>query len=274
MIMVVKRLSTIRVEKPWGRHSLWPGFQNPAACDPPIGEIWFSDDDPERAPLMVKYLFTSERLSIQVHPDDDYARAAGHPTGKEECWYVLDADVDARIGLGLTLAVDAQALRCAALDGSIETLLDWKPVSAGDVIYVPAGTIHAIGAGVTVVEIQQNLDLTYRLYDYGRPRALQIDDSIAVAKRDGFDLSPAPSRAVPGVTVIAQGGKFVVEYWAGLLDAEIDAGLFVPLSGSGSIAGASWTAGQCWRVLDRTEIRIDEGSVGLFAYPGAHPRIM
>src|SRR5262249_13298778 len=132
-----------------------------------------------------KFLFTSERLSIQVHPDDPAARAAGHPRGKDEAWLVLGADAGATIGLGLTHAVSREALRAAALDGSVEGLIDWRPVQTGDCFYSPAGTIHALGAGLTVLEIQQNLDLTYRLYDYGRPRELHLDEALAVA-----DLSP------------------------------------------------------------------------------------
>src|SRR6476661_6148361 len=152
------------VERIWGRHDLPAGF--PTLGDGvPVGEIWF--EPPAGASLLVKYLFTAERLSIQVHPDDAAARAKGYPRGKDEAWYILDAAPDARIGLGLTHDVSRDALRAAALDGSIEALLDWRPVSPGETLYLPPGTIHAIGGGIALVEIQQHLDLTYRLYDYG-----------------------------------------------------------------------------------------------------------
>src|SRR5205823_13170573 len=110
----------------------------------------------------------------------DQARARGLPRGKSECWYILEAEPGAVLGLGLTREAAADELRAAALDGSIEELISWRPVRAGDFISVPPGTIHAIGAGISLLEIQQNADVTYRLYDYGRPRELHLDDGIAV----------------------------------------------------------------------------------------------
>jgi mannose-6-phosphate isomerase len=171
------------VEKPWGRTELPPMFDPPAGER--IGEVWFTDG--AELPLLAKYIFTSERLSIQVHPDDVQARERGLPQGKSECWYILDAEPDATLGLGLTREVDKDELRSAALDGSIEQLIDWRPVAAGDFIFVPSGTIHAIGAGISLLEFQQNADVTYRLYDYGRPRELHLDDGVAVAAAKPFD---------------------------------------------------------------------------------------
>lgn len=170
------------VEKPWGRTEL------PEIFDPPqgkrIGEIWFEGSD--NLPLLAKYIFTSERLSIQVHPNDSQARERGLVSGKSECWTILDAEPGAVLGLGLKRAVDEDELRSAALDGSIEELIDWRPVSAGDFVFVPSGTIHAIGAGISLLEFQQNSDVTYRLYDYGRPRELHLDEGLAVARREPF----------------------------------------------------------------------------------------
>jgi mannose-6-phosphate isomerase len=148
-----------------------------------IGEVWFAGGD---LPLLAKYIFTSERLSIQVHPNDEQARARGLAQGKSECWYILDAEPDATIGLGLKQEISAEELRSAALDGSIEGLIEWKPVSAGDFFFVPAGTIHAIGAGISLLEFQQNSDVTYRLYDYGRPRELHLDDAVDVGRRTAY----------------------------------------------------------------------------------------
>jgi mannose-6-phosphate isomerase len=165
------------VEKPWGPIDLPPMFGAPA--DKRIGEVWFTGG--AELPLLAKYIFTGERLSIQVHPNDEQARERGLKQGKSECWYILEADPGATIGLGLTREVDQDQLRAAALDGSIEELMDWRPVRAGDFIFVPPGTIHAIGAGISLLEFQQNSDVTYRLYDYGRPRELHLDDGIAVA---------------------------------------------------------------------------------------------
>src|SRR4051795_5798349 len=170
------------VEKPWGRTELPPMFDSPVGER--IGEVWFTDG--AELPLLAKYIFTSERLSIQVHPDDAQARARGLPQGKSECWYILDAEPGATLGLGLQHEVGSDELRAAALDGSIERLMDWRPVAAGDFIFVPSGTIHAIGAGISLLEFQQNADVTYRLYDYGRPRELHLDDGIAVASAKPF----------------------------------------------------------------------------------------
>lgn len=270
--MPAQRLSTIRVEKPWGRTRLWPGFADPGPNEPPIGEIWFDQPgaDPE---LLVKYLFTSERLSIQVHPDDDAARAAGHPRGKEEAWLILAAEPTSTIALGLKHKVTRDALRAAALDGSIESLMHWQRVKAGDVIYSTAGTVHAIGAGITLIEIQQNVDLTYRLYDYGRPRELHLDAGIAVA-----DPSPfvAPDTADPAGRILAQGRKFVIERWTGNRECDVDQpddrpGLLVPVSGTGTVGDAIWQAGECWSVTGAATIRLDPGADALFAYPGPDP---
>ena len=164
------------VEKPWGRMRLPPMFDPPAGSK--IGEVWFTNGSD--LPLLAKYIFTSERLSIQVHPNDEQARAR-LPHGKAECWYILDAEPGSTIGLGLNRETSAEQLRSAALDGSIEQLIDWRPVRAGDFYFVPPGTIHSIGGGLALLEFQQNADITYRLYDYGRPRELHVDDAIAVA---------------------------------------------------------------------------------------------
>lgn len=170
------------VEKPWGREQI-PAMFGPAEGRR-IGEVWFTG--PDNLPLLVKYIFTSESLSIQVHPDDRQARERGLPGGKNECWYILDAEPDAKLGLGLVREVPADALRAAALDGSIEELMNWRPVRAGDFFYVPAGTVHAIGAGVSLLEFQQNQDVTYRLYDFGRPRELHLEDGMAVARAEPY----------------------------------------------------------------------------------------
>ncbi len=167
------------VEKPWGRMQLPPMFDAPKGQR--IGEVWFADG--ADLPLLAKYIFTSERLSVQVHPDDEQARARGLPHGKTECWYILEADAGSTLGLGLRRELSTEELRCAALDGSIEDLLDWRTVRPGDFFLVPPGTIHAIGGGLSLIEFQRNADVTYRLYDYGRSRELHLDDAVAVACR-------------------------------------------------------------------------------------------
>ncbi len=176
------KLHTKYVEKPWGRSRLPEMFEQ--TPERKIGEVWFVAD--ASLSLLAKYLFTSEKLSVQVHPGDEEAKARGLPRGKSECWYILDAEPDATIGLGLCREVGEEELRAAALDGSIVDLIDWRPIAAGDFVYIPAGTKHAIGSGISLVEFQENSDATYRLYDYGRPRELHLDDAIAVARRSPY----------------------------------------------------------------------------------------
>lgn len=245
--MTATRLRAVPVERVWGRTGISAGFPR-LADGVPVGEIWF--EPPADAALLVKYLFTAERLSIQVHPDDAAARARGHKRGKDEAWYILDAEPDARIGIGLTHEVSREALRAAALDGSIEHLLDWRPVSAGELLYAPAGTIHAIGGGISLIEIQQNLDLTYRLYDYGRPRELHLEDGIAVA--DPRPWSPAPAEG----KVLAKGRAFRVERWTdgGALQGPA---VVVPLAAAGTIDGEALATGACWQVEGAAQIAGD-----------------
>lgn len=266
------RLVEQKVERVWGRTDL-PGQMRGG---PPIGEIWFPDGDGGQPELLVKYLFTSARLSVQVHPGNAAARADGYPRGKDEAWLVLGAEPGAVIGLGLKDEVSPEALRSAALDGSVEHLLDWKPVTAGDFFYSPAGTIHAIGAGLSLIEIQQNLDLTYRLYDYGRPRELHLDRALAVAERGPYHGSPDPRELSPGRTVLAEGGAFVVERWAfegkAIVFAEDGEVQVIPLASAGSLDGQPLESGSVWRLSGKTVLEAAPGIDLLVAYPGATVR--
>lgn len=269
--MVAIKLTTITVEKPWGRTLLWPGFDNLSGAR--IGEIWFEAPKGSNPDLMVKYLFTSEKLSIQVHEDDATAQAAGRARGKDEAWVILAAEPDATIALGTHAPVDSATLRAAALDGSIETLVDWKPAKAGDVIYSTARTVHAIGAGLTLIEVQQNVDLTYRLYDYGRPRELHLEAGVAVSDAVPFVPPPIPGDIGGGRSILCEGGKFVLERWTwdGARTFELPEnvpGWLIPVSGGGTIDGAPFIAGECWIVNDDDiALDIDVGSDLLFAYP-------
>jgi mannose-6-phosphate isomerase len=265
------RLVSRHVERIWGRRDLAGAFAAPAEmASEPIGEIWF--EGAADAALLVKYLFTSERLSIQVHPDDAAARARGHERGKDEAWYVLSAEPGAVIGLGLTHEVSRDALREAARDGGIEHLLDWRRVRAGEIFYSPAGTIHAIGGGLSLIEIQQNLDLTYRLYDYGRPRELHLDEGVAVADPAPWSQPFAPVHDGPR-TILAAGHAFVLERWTTDGDAAAalpEGSVLIPLTVGGAIDGETLEAGSVWAA---------EGSVAiagpadlLVAYPGGAAR--
>jgi mannose-6-phosphate isomerase len=225
-----------------------PPFFNDGAGQ--IGEIWFADEGTEPLPLLAKYLFTSEKLSIQVHPNDDQARARGLSSGKSECWLVLDAEPGAVLGIGTTRPLSPEELETAALDGSIEALMDWKPVKRGSFYYIPAGTVHAIGAGVSLIEVQQFADVTYRLYDYGRPRELHLDDGVAVSDARPYDDPRAYEVDFSIDRILVDGPLFRVKLGHG--STRIDgsgAALILPLSGTVTADnGVTAVAGNCMAV--------------------------
>jgi len=198
-------------ERLWGVRDLRPVYTK--VVNEPIGESWLTWEDnrvangplagqsladlakefrrdlvgqltcyEDRFPLLVKFLFPADKLSVQVHPDDEQARRSGQPCGKTECWYVLRAEPGAQVALGLKLGVTLQKFREAIEQTRAEELLNWVDVFAGDMIYVAAGTVHTIGGGMVLVETQQTSDITYRLYDYGRGRELHIEDGLAATK--------------------------------------------------------------------------------------------
>ncbi|WP_257550948.1 class I mannose-6-phosphate isomerase [Sphingopyxis sp. DBS4] len=263
------RLEPIIVEKPWGRTDIPADFGDFGGRR--IGEIWFTRPDGDVAPL-VKFLFTSERLSIQVHPDDAAAQAAGYPHGKEECWLVLDAEPGAELGAGLAVPTTREALRDAALDGSITGLIDWRAAKADDFLYNRAGTIHAIGAGLTIVEVQQNVDCTYRLYDYGRPRALHLDAGLAVA---ALEPCPDPRDAHVNPTrgrLLVDGPHFSLLHLAGadtagLLPGWSDDFTFVPLSAGCQIGDEAVRLGECIATARADTIRLAAGARALLSWP-------
>jgi mannose-6-phosphate isomerase len=259
------RLTTRRVTKPWGRRDLLPGFRTVGKKAKPVGEIWFEDPRGSEPALLVKYLFTSEKLSIQVHPDDAAAHSAGLRSGKDEAWVVLEADAGATIGLGLTEPVETEALRAAAVDGRIEAMVDWRPAAAGDTYYSPAGTIHSLGAGLKLVEVQQNVDATYRLYDFGRPRELHLDQALAVASAAPYRRPFEPYEKEQGRTILAEGGKFVLERWTGARSATLEAApdapfWLIPLAGRCRVGGSELEPGTVWLVDGRDEFMADEGA--------------
>lgn len=238
-------LPTRMVERPWGCEILPAPFVAPAGQA--IGEVWFELPAALDA-LLVKYIFTSEALSVQVHPSDDQA-PVGH-RGKEECWLILDAQPGARLGIGFDRAVDADVLRAAARDGSIEQLLTWHPVEAGDFFYIPAGTVHAIGAGISLIEVQQNSDITYRLYDYGRPRELHLDAGMAVARGEPYPALLHRRLAEAGSATLVDGPHFRLDRLDGAPDAATLARysgplLVIPLDGEAQLAGQVVKGGEC-----------------------------
>ena len=199
--------------RPWGRFDLSPIY--PGKFDEKIGESWLTGDncvvengrlagqslaalsreykrelvgeaprEDHRFPLLLKFLFPQEKLSVQVHPDDAAAQQVGEPCGKTECWYVVDAEPGAEIGLGLKPGVTRDEFERSIHEQRAEDLLNWIQVSAGDMIYVAGGTVHTLGPGSVIVETQQQSDTTYRLYDYGRPRELHLKDGLRVIKEN------------------------------------------------------------------------------------------
>ncbi|WP_397594331.1 class I mannose-6-phosphate isomerase [Sphingorhabdus sp.] len=233
------------VEKPWGRIDVPAAFGDLGGRQ--IGEIWYEAPDGAPLPILVKWLFTSEKLSIQVHPSDAQAQQRGLPSGKEECWYIVDAEPGAVLGMGTLQPMSADELRAASLSGEIEQLMDWKPVQPGDFFYIPAGTVHAIGAGITLVEVQQYADITYRLYDYGRPRELHLDDGVAVSKATSY--ADARSGRAEGNMRLVDGPFFELDHvnsTSALARINGDGPFWViPIKGETQIGGVAAGPGEC-----------------------------
>jgi len=210
--MTIEHASTRAVEKPWGRTDLRPWSEAPVTQGR-IGEIWYerADREAKEPTLLLKLLFTQEPLSIQVHPGDAFARSIGEVRGKSEAWYVMSAESGSRIALGLDQRLTSEQLREAIEDGSIAERIAWRDVSCGDVVDVPAGSIHAIGAGLVIAEIQQRSDTTYRLFDYGRSRGLHIEQAVAVADAGPAPADPLPRALGSGRTLLVISSHFVLE---------------------------------------------------------------
>ena len=205
-------LKPVFKERIWGTRDLSPLFAEVPGAEP-IGEVWLSGEEctvangplagrslgevtkefgrelvgesapqADRFPLLIKFLFPREKLSVQVHPDDEGARRLGQPCGKTECWYVLKAEPGAQVGLGLKPGVTRADFERAIHEVRAEQLMNWIDVHPGEMIYVDAGTVHAIGPGSVILETQQNSDTTFRLYDYGRPRELHVQQGLEAMK--------------------------------------------------------------------------------------------
>lgn len=242
---MLTRLNPSFHEKVWGSHNLSPWFPD---SEGKTGEVSFLPEGPP-LPLLVKFIFTTERLSVQVHP--------GGSGGKTELWHVLRAAPGATVACGLRERISPERLREASLSGEIERLLTWTPVKPGDTIFVPAGTIHAIGAGLAICEIQQNSDVTYRLYDYGRPRDLHLEQAMTVAQPRPHPGVSAPVRISEAVRRLAECEHFVTYE----LDVQRETryvpeanrfDLLIALEGSGRLDGAPYRAGEVWHVAQGT----------------------
>ncbi|MCS6887234.1 MAG: class I mannose-6-phosphate isomerase [Chloroflexus sp.] len=258
------------VEPIWGGQRLAPWLELPPPHPERLGEIWLVFDsnrvsngplagatiaEVARAygaalvgtrsfarygadlPLLAKFIDAADRLSVQVHPDDEYAHTMEAHTGfhgKTEAWYILAAEPGATVTLGVREPTERADLAAAIADGTVEELLAQRPVRAGDLIFVPAGTIHAINAGIMLFEIQQKSDLTYRLYDYnrrdartGQPRELHIEQALAVSR-----LEPATTAQLQPLALdedrdlLVACSSFALERWRvrGCLNAITDPG--------------------------------------------------
>ncbi len=277
--MAIEHARARALPKPWGVEDLHP-WSTAHRDGNAIGEIWYerpgiAAEDPS---LLLKLLFTSQPLSIQVHPDDAVAQSMGLPRGKTEAWYVLNAAPQAKVALGLSRRLTPQQLREAIDDGSISDLVVWHPVSANDVIFVPAGTIYAIGAGLVIAELQQRSDATFRLFDFGRQRELQIENAIVVANAGPADFQVRPSQLTAERTLLVSSPHFVFERielapnssWR--LDADRETWLLV-LSGNAIAGSFDFATGDAlFAQSDRVDIRTGAiGLMGLVAYTGDRP---
>ncbi len=227
-------------ERVWGARDLRPYFNRAVEAEP-IGEVWLTGEtcraatgplagktlrdlaaqygaeltgeaSPQatRFPLLIKFLFPRQKLSVQVHPDDAGACLAGEPCGKTECWYVARAVDGAQVGVGLRPGINREMFRLAIEANQAEHMLNWLDVRSGEMIYVDAGTVHAVGPNSTIIETQQNCDITYRLYDYGRPRELHLERGMA-AIREKTHAGRIEPRRVKGYEELVCSPCFIVE---------------------------------------------------------------
>jgi mannose-6-phosphate isomerase len=256
--MAIRRIEPSFRERVWGRTQLEPWFPNQKE---ETGEVWF--EGPE-LPLLVKFLFTSSKLSVQVHPDDTTARELHDSPGKTEMWHVLAAEPGAKIAAGFREPITTEQLRESAVSGEIEDLLEWHDAAAGDTFFIPAGTVHAIGAGLVLCEIQQASDITYRLYDYGRGRELHLDQGVKVSHRDRCKPHVTPREnslvSCEHFTVARLGStqtRFSIDgrvstggqVYASPKD---DAAMVIVIDGIGEIDGSATRAGEVWMVAAGT----------------------
>jgi mannose-6-phosphate isomerase len=291
-------------ERIWGRENLAPFFPV-TPRDERIGEVWFTVEEnltslnqtlgqlikdhpqilgsgadpryPGICPLLLKLLFTSSRLSVQVHPDDDYAQKHHQSLGKTEAWYVLDANPLGKIAAGFRESLSQEKLREAAHSGEIVGLLDWRKVTPGEVIYLPAGTVHALSEGLTICEVQENSDLTYRLYDFGRGRELHLDHALSVAHLGPHDQRARPTPITVWRDELVACRYFRLERLKPKPWIRIERGLkcyllLLCVKGAGTLADKEVTAGQAWLLpAGGEEVHLDgSGSEWIVAYTAEH----
>jgi mannose-6-phosphate isomerase len=264
--------------RPWGRKDLRPWYESTGTAEK-VGEAWLTGPesvvetgaltgqtlaavaaesaeallgpgDGAEFPLLVKLLFPSDKLSVQVHPDDAHAQAMGQPRGKTECWYVLEAEPGATIMLGLKPGATADVVRAAIASGTLEEWMEFVPVSVGDMVFVDAGTVHAIGPGVVLLETQQTSDTTFRMYDYGRPRELHVEQALKVMKTHTAAGKVAPVKMDGFTRLIAQ-KYFVVDRY----DVAAGSDVVIPIAVPGCLVGLGGSA----TVIGSGEVELPQG---------------
>jgi mannose-6-phosphate isomerase len=249
------RLTSSLRERVWGRTHLAPWY---ADSEKPIGESWFLA--PRELPLLVKLIFTNERLSVQVHPDD----GEDGPRGKTEMWHILESEPGATIAMGFREPITRDRLRESTRTGEIEHLLRWVPVQPGETYFIPAHTVHAIGAGIVLAEIQQNSDVTYRLWDYGRPRELHVEKALPICDlgvHPGASPQGEPVRSrhfVTEVAALAPGGRIQPE--------PHDCHLWICIAGEARIGDEAVRSGEVWLLPEegeQPEVQSDSGATFL-----------
>lgn len=183
--MDVLKLKPYYSEKIWGYEKWNLSTHEHGSSIIEENNIELSDYLKKQLPILIKIIKSDQPLSVQVHPDDEFSRMYENDNGKTECWYILEAEEGANLICGLKNGVDKEKLSKIIKDGDIENYLKRIDIKAGDMIYIPSGTVHAICGGVKIIEIQQSSDVTYRLYDWGRNRELHIDKSLEVIDYEG-----------------------------------------------------------------------------------------
>ncbi|MGB7264517.1 MAG: type I phosphomannose isomerase catalytic subunit [Terracidiphilus sp.] len=281
----------------WGFRDLRPWYDRVAEGDP-IGEVWLTGDDcliatgphagerlgalfqssraellgeaaaSDGSPLLIKVIFAREKLSVQVHPDDEMARKLGLPRGKTECWYALAAEPGAQVAAGLKPGVTLAQVEQGIHDGTLEASLNALPVHKGDMIFVDAGTVHAIWPGSILLETQQNSDITYRMYDYGRPRELHIEKSLE-ATRLTTHAGKVPPRQLADRAILIDAEYFRMERIP-VKGSRTGESLRSPGEGRGlaylfAAAGAGWLKGAGFEPVE-LPVR------GIVAVPAASPQ--
>lgn len=200
--------------------------------------ISLNDAIGKELPILIKIIQANDKLSVQVHPDDEYSKINENDNGKTECWYVLEAKENASLICGIKDGLDKDKLRNIISNGNIEDYLERISVKSGDMIYIPSGTVHAIEGGVKIVEVQQSSDITYRMYDWGRDREMHIEKSLDVidygGKNKGGKIENFKKLETPYFTVekISVDGSY-----ADIVNSEFHS--YTVINGSGYITDGS-----------------------------------